>query len=121
MNRFVSLSYIGKALTMFLLVLMGLAALAGVLTLMSEKVRLGDVTHVEGRHARIVGMLLMLPLAYTFVTVMLYGILQLVTDGVVPAITAGTMNTRQHVVTCGSLIAALGYTLVHRGEVEHFA
>lgn len=106
---------------MLLLVLMGLSALVGVLTLISEKFKIGNTTYVEGRAARIVGMLLTAPIVYTFLTVLLYGILQMVTDVYLPASTIATMNMLQHVVTFGSILAALAYTVTHRGESEHLA
>src|SRR5688572_23456263 len=103
---------------MFLLVLMGISAFVGVLTLIGDKFKIGDVTYVEGRYARIVGMLLTLPVVYTFLTVILYAIIQMVTDLNVPADTSATMNMLQHVVTFGSILAALIYTVANRGKVQ---
>lgn len=105
----------------FLLVLMGIAALVGALTLISEKLEIGGQTYAEGRHARIVGGLLVLPIAYTFLIIALYGLVELVTDVTVSTEAAATMNVLQHVVTFGSIIAAAAYALIHRGEKEYFA
>jgi hypothetical protein len=113
MNRFVL-----EREKMYLLVLMGISALVGVLTVISEKFKIGRTTLVEGPHARIVGMLLTAPIVYTFITVLLYGIMQLVTDLYVTPDTTNTMNLLQNVVTFGSILAAFAYALMHRGEVE---